>query len=67
LITEVKRVINGTSELRYQASILTSYSMGLRLGGFDSERMKVYIRLGKGQKDRFVTLPNARLLALRKY
>ena len=68
-------MINGARGLRYQAFILTSYSMGIRLGetlnlrpgDIDSERMKVHIRLGKGQKDRFVTLPKASLLALRKY
>ena len=31
-VKEVERVINGTRELRYQTFILTSYSMGLRLG-----------------------------------
>lgn len=74
-VKEVERFINGTRELRYQTFILTSYSMGLRLGetlnlrpgDIDGERMKVHIRLGKGQKDRFVTLPKASLLALRKY
>ena len=74
-VKEIERVINGSRELRYQTFILTSYSMGLRLGetlslragDIDGERMKVHIRLGKGQKDRFVTLPEASLLALRKY
>ncbi len=56
-------------------SIFTTYSMGLRLGealnlrvgDIDSERIKVHVRLGKGKKDRFVTLPEASLIALRKY
>jgi len=29
--------------------------------------MKVHVRQGKGKKDRFVTLPEASLLAMRKY
>ncbi len=74
-VKEIERVINGTRELRYQTFILTAYSMGLRLGetlnlkvgDIDSERMKVHIRQGKGKKDRFVTLPQKTLLALRKY
>jgi site-specific recombinase XerD len=74
-VKEVERVINGTRELRYQTFILTTYSMGLRLGealnlqigDIDKERMKVHVRQGKGKKDRFVTLPEASLLALRKY
>ncbi|MFT4573009.1 MAG: integrase/recombinase XerD, partial [Marinomonas primoryensis] len=63
-IKEVERVINGARELRYQTFILCAYSMGLRLGevlnlrigDIDSERMRVHIRLAKGQKDRFVIL-----------
>ena len=74
-VKEIERVINGTQELRYQTFILTAYSMGLRLGetlnlhvgDIDKERMKVHIRQGKGKKDRFVTLPEVSLLALRKY
>lgn len=74
-VKEVERLINGTRELRYQPFILTAYSMGLRLGetlnlrvgDVDRERMKVHIRQGKGQKDRFVTLPEASLHALRAY
>lgn len=74
-VKEVERVINGTRELRYQTFILVTYSMGLRLGetlnlkvgDIDSERMRVHIRQGKGKKDRFVTLPEVSLRALRQY
>ncbi len=74
-VREVERVINGTRELRYQTFIFTAYSMGLRLGealnlkigDVDSARMKVHIRQGKGKKDRFVTLPEVSLRALRRY
>jgi len=74
-VKEVERLINGTRELRYQTFMLTAYSMGLRLGealnlqvgDIDKERMKVHVRQGKGKKDRFVTLPEASLLAMRKY
>jgi integrase/recombinase XerD len=74
-VKEVERLINGTRELRYQVFILTAYSMGLRLGealnlhvgDIDKERMKVHVRQGKGKKDRFVTLPEATLVALRQY
>ena len=74
-VHEVERIINGARELRYQTFILVTYSMGLRLGevlnlkvgDIDSERMKIHIRLGKGQKDRFVTLPAVTLDALRQY
>jgi len=74
-VKEIERIINGTRELRYQTFILVAYSMGLRLGetlnlqvgDIDKERMKVHIRQGKGKKDRFVTLPEASLMAMRRY
>ena len=72
---EISLLINSTREMRYQVYILTTYSMGLRLGealkltvgDIDSKRMRVHVRNGKGRKDRFVTLPKLTLLALRRY
>jgi site-specific recombinase XerD len=72
---EIARLINTTREARYQTYILTVYSMGLRLGealnlevgDIDAEHMRVHVRHGKGGKDRFVILPTATLLALRRY
>jgi integrase/recombinase XerD len=74
-LKEIETLINGTRELRYQTFLLTAFSMGLRLGealnlrigDIDSQRMKVHVHLGKGRKDRFVTLPQASLAALRRY
>jgi len=72
---EVALLINSTRELRYQVYILATYSMGLRLGealnlkvgDIDSKLNRVHIRNGKGRKDRYVTLPELTLYALRKY
>jgi site-specific recombinase XerD len=72
---EITRLINNTEEARYQSDILTVYSMGLRLGealnlkigDIDSQSMRVHVRKGKGKKDRYVTLPQVTLLALRRY
>jgi len=72
---EVALLINSTRELRYQVYILTTYSMGLRLGealnlkvgDIDAKQHRVHIRNGKGRKDRYVTLPDFTLYALRKY
>lgn len=74
-LKELERLINGTRERRYQTFIVCAFSMGLRLGetlaltvaDIDSERMKVHIRQGKGKKDRYVTLPEMTLKALRDY
>ena len=72
---EMALVINCARELRYQVYILTTYSMGLRLGealnlkvgDIDAKQHRVHIRNGKGRKDRYVTLPELTLYALRKY
>lgn len=74
-LKEVERLINGTRELRYQTFILSCFSMGLRLGealslsvgDIDRERMRVHIHQAKGKKDRYVTLPQLSLEALRRY
>jgi len=74
-LREVERLLNGTRELRYQTFIFVCFSMGLRLGevlnlkvgDIDAERMKVHVRLGKGKKDRYVTLPESTLRTLRQY
>ncbi len=74
-LKEIERLINGTRERRYQTYILVCFSMGLRLGealslkvaDIDSERLKVHIHRGKGYKDRYVTLPETSLKAMRSY
>lgn len=72
---EVARLLYGFRKPCYQVYFLTIYSMGLRLsealnlqiGDIDSERMRVHIRNSKGNKDRFVLLPQRTLNALRRY
>jgi len=72
---EISLLINSTREARYQTYILVVYSMGLRLsealnlkiGDIDAANHRVHIRHGKGRKDRFVTLPDVTLTAMRCY
>jgi len=53
----------------------TRYSLGLRLGeglalkvsDIDATRQRVQVRDGKGNRDRFVPLPEATLVALRRF
>jgi len=74
-ISEVQAIINATRKLKYQVYYLTTYSLGLRLSealnltvaDIDSHLMQVHLRHTKSKKDRFVTLPQATLLALRAY
>jgi len=42
-------------------------ALNLKIGDIDAKRVRVHIRKGKGRKDRFVTLPQFTLLALRRY
>ena len=72
---EISSMINSTRQARYQTFILTTCSMGLRLGetlnlkigDIDAAYPRVHIRRGKGHKDRFFTLPSMTLIAMRRY
>ncbi len=61
-LAEVEQLIGAARKLRYRVFLLTTYSMGLRLGetltlevgDIDAQRERVHIRRGKGHKDRLV-------------
>lgn len=65
-VEEIQRLIAAARKLRYRVFVLTTYSMGLRLGetlslevgDIDADRRQVHIRRGKGHKDRLVPLPD---------
>jgi len=71
---EIEKLIGKTRKLRYRVFLLTTYSMGLRLGetlslqvgDIDAERKLVHVRRGKGHKDRLVPLPDLTLVGLRE-
>lgn len=71
---EIEQIIGATRKLRYRVFLLTTYSMGLRLGetlslqvgDIDADRKLVHIRRGKGHKDRLVPLPDLTLTGLRE-
>ena len=64
-----------TRILSYKVFFFTLYSLGLRLGeglrlevgDIDASRQRVHIRDAKGNKDRFVPLPDATLAVLRRF
>ena len=72
-VSEVEQLIGATRKLRYRVFLLTTYSMGLRLGetlslqvgDIDGQQKQIHIRRGKGHKDRFVPLPDLTYQALR--
>lgn len=61
--------------LSYRVFFFTLYSLGLRLGeglrlqagDIDADRMRVQVRNAKGNRDRFVPLPENTLQILRRF
>lgn len=74
-VEEVRQLFEATHTLSYRVFFFTLYSLGLRLGeglrlqvgDIDAERRRVHIRDAKGNKDRFVPLPDSTLTLLRRF
>jgi len=74
-IDEAQTLFSNTRTLSYRVFYFTLYSMGLRLseglalkvGDIDAQRQRVHIRDSKGNRDRFVPLPEATLSVLRRF
>ena len=74
-VEEAQRLFAATRTLSYRVFYFTLYSMGLRLseglalkvGDIDAVRHRVHIRDSKGNRDRFVPLPEATLGVLRRF
>lgn len=72
---EVKAIFDATQNLKYKAIFMTIYSAGLRISevcnlkltDIDSKNMQIFIRQGKGKKDRYSILSNSNLQILREY
>ncbi|MGI4872947.1 MAG: tyrosine-type recombinase/integrase [Janthinobacterium lividum] len=71
---EVRALLVGTDNLKHRAMLMLAYGLGLRLGevlaltptDIDSKRMALYVRGGKGKKDRNLPLPDSLLVLLRE-
>lgn len=74
-VEEAQQLVCATRTLSYRVFYFTLYSLGLRLGeglrlqvgDIDSSRWRVHIRDAKGNKDRFVPLPETTLDLLRRF
>lgn len=72
---EVQAILHATHNLKHRAMLTTLYSAGLRVGellnlkpgDIDSEGMRIWVREGKGVKDRISVLSPKLLLLLRDY
>ena len=74
-VAEAQALFAATRTLSYRVFFFVLYSLGLRLseglalkvGDIDGQRARVHIRDSKGNRDRFVPLPDATLDVLRKF
>ena len=72
---EVAELISKCSNIKHKALLLLAYGSGLRVGelarlkvrDIDSNAMRVFVRGGKGKKDRYTILSENALFALRDY
>jgi site-specific recombinase XerD len=72
---ELETIFATTHDLKYRAIFMTIYGSGLRVSeaanlrikDIDSKNMRILIRHGKGDKDRYALLPKRTLLILREY
>ncbi len=72
---EIQRIIDATDDFKHRTIFMTLYSAGLRLSegthltasDIDSRQMRIHIRNGKGQKERYTILSQTLLETLRTY
>lgn len=74
-VEEVRQLLGTVRKSRYRVCLNTLYACGLRvsegrtlqIGDIDSARMTVHVRGAKGEKERYVPLPESTLSMLRAY
>lgn len=72
---ELSTFFNACENYKYKTIFMLVYGTGLRIGevanlrveDIDSKRMRIFVRKGKGNKERYTILPQASLEMLRKY
>ena len=74
-VGEIKRLLAAVDNIKHRCILKTIYGCGLRLGevcnlqvrDIQTERRQVFVRCGKGRKDRYVTLPEVLIPELATY
>ena len=74
-LKDISKILAVTKNLKHKTMLFLIYSAGLRLGellelklgDIDSDTMKIYVRKGKGKKDRYIMLSENVLNLLRDY
>lgn len=72
---EVRKILDSTGTLRDKSMLMLAYGSGLRLSeitnlvpsDIESDQMRILVRRGKGDRDRYAMLPQVTLETLRDY
>jgi len=72
---EVRRILDSAESLAHKSMLMLAYGSGLRLSeitnlkaiDIESDQMRILIRHGKGDRDRYAMLPQITLDTLREY
>ena len=72
---EIRRIIDSADSLTHKSMLMLAYGSGLRLSeitnlkvsDIDSTQMRIFVRKGKGGRDRYALLPETTLNVLREY
>ena len=72
---ELSAFFNACEEYKYKTIFMMIYGSGLRISealnlrvtDIDSKKMRIFVREGKGKKERYTVLPETSLKMLRKY
>lgn len=72
---ELSTFFNACEDVKYKTIFMLIYGSGLRIGetanlrieDIDSKKMRIFVRDGKGRKQRYTILPKASLTMLREY
>ena len=73
--SEAAKIIDSAETLIHKAMLMLAYGSGLRLSeitnlkitDIESEQMRIFVRSGKGDRDRYAMLPQMTLETLREY
>jgi len=72
---EVRRILDSAGSLRNKSMLMLAYGSGLRVSeiinlkaaDIESDKMRILVRHGKGDRDRYAMLPQTTLDTLREY
>lgn len=72
---EIAKIIDSTNNAKHRAMLMLAYGSGLRLSeitglkvsDIESDHMRILVRHGKGDRDRYAMLPQKTLDVLREY